>query len=543
MAEAAVTHHGEADRVVDHVDTYPLPESREGLHRVFQSAGLVLLQQGTLRLLLHGRSLFATAPALIQVRGQTRVDIETLTPVHGRHWAFSPSRSDAVQDYEDLTVTPLTTPLDAARIGGRPIEVTRTRYGAVAVAATGVECAERFHTSGHDGTGEIRMGSLLWQPRNADDSSDQMLDVIIIGAGPNGLSAAAWAGCNGLSYRIFGEPLAFWKRHIAPLPLRSPPISTNIASPRSGFKYTDFAAGNGIDTQVPVSMSAFLAYAAWFSREHAIEPDPAFVHHLSPVEGGWLVQHSTGFARARNVVVAVGLHGMQRQPLAPGMIAPHWSYVADVLDFSPFSGRRVAVVGGGQSAIEAALLAQRAGAEVTVALRGDGVQFRCLHTPGEWLYRNLFKSSRHYMGLLPGPLQDRLLKYLLKGTVETSLEATVMAANLRVLAQARVVAGAADDACSTVIDAAGERVAVDHVLVAAGYDYDVRRIPCLAALPIRHRNGLPLLDRYAMSSQPGLFFTGMAAVRRYGPQAQFVFGSGILSPCIIAGMRRRATRA
>jgi len=38
--------------------------------------------------------------------------------------------------------------------------------------------------------------------------------VVIIGAGPYGLAAAAHLRAAGIEHRIFGEPLSFWRRHM-----------------------------------------------------------------------------------------------------------------------------------------------------------------------------------------------------------------------------------------------------------------------------------------------------------------------------------------
>ena len=37
-------------------------------------------------------------------------------------------------------------------------------------------------------------------------------EVVIIGAGPYGLSTAAHLWAAGVSFRIFGEPMEFWQR-------------------------------------------------------------------------------------------------------------------------------------------------------------------------------------------------------------------------------------------------------------------------------------------------------------------------------------------
>lgn len=543
MAEAIATQSWGSDNFSALVDPHIFSDTLSDIPLITGVPALIYLSHGTLIFLVHGRRIFATAPALIQITGAASVETTSQGNASGKYWTFKPAYNDALRDVEGLTVTPFETALEAARIGGRPIALARTRYGVLAIAYkshTGKwECIERFHISSSAITTEARIGVLLWSTSAILGNAEDSVDIAIIGAGPTGLSAAAWAQELGLSYRIYGEPLAFWKRHIAPLPLRSPPASTNISSPRPGYQYVDYARQHAIDTETPVSMAAFLAYANWFCDAQGIEPQAAVVEHVCPDYRHWLLRHTDGTTKARNVVVSVGLQTMQRQPNGLDNISPHWSYVSDVLDYSHFSGKQIAVLGAGQSAIEAALLASQAGARVVLVIRRPAIQYRCLHTPGEWLYRNLFKKSKHFIAYLPSHLQDRLLRYLLKGTVETSLESVFNAADIPVLAHSRIDACCFNDTHPAVFTSDGKSFPVDHVLVAAGYDYDVRRIPFLTSVDISHHSGLPILDRYSMSSAAGLFFSGISTVRRFGPQAQFVFGTGVVSPRIMQGVQRR----
>ena len=72
--------------------------------------------------------------------------------------------------------------------------------------------------------------------------------------------------------------------------------------------------------------------------------------------------------RCRNLVVATGCFDAPRRLGVPGEeLAKCTPYLRDA---EPYAGRRVAVVGGGNSAAEAALALQRAGARVTLIHRG-----------------------------------------------------------------------------------------------------------------------------------------------------------------------------
>ena len=88
-------------------------------------------------------------------------------------------------------------------------------------------------------------------------------------------------------------------------------------------------------------------------------------------EGGLFRVHtSTGEHRARRVVLAMGRRGAPRRLGVSGEELDKVFY--DIVEMEAFEGRRVLVVGGGDSAVESAVgLANQAGTEVMLAYRAD----------------------------------------------------------------------------------------------------------------------------------------------------------------------------
>jgi thioredoxin reductase len=87
-------------------------------------------------------------------------------------------------------------------------------------------------------------------------------------------------------------------------------------------------------------------------------------------EGGvFEVQAGGQVLRARRVVLAMGRRGTPRKLGVPGETLDKVFY--DIVEMEAFAGRRVLVVGGGDSAIESALgLANQDGTTVTLSYRG-----------------------------------------------------------------------------------------------------------------------------------------------------------------------------
>ncbi|MBK6910160.1 MAG: YpdA family putative bacillithiol disulfide reductase [bacterium] len=85
----------------------------------------------------------------------------------------------------------------------------------------------------------------------------------------------------------------------------------------------------------------------------------------------WIVSSSRGEWRCRAVVLATGSYDQPNLLYVPGEHLPHVSHYFE--SAHPFIGKQVIIVGGKNSAAEAALELYRAGAHVTLIHRGAGV--------------------------------------------------------------------------------------------------------------------------------------------------------------------------
>jgi thioredoxin reductase (NADPH) len=92
------------------------------------------------------------------------------------------------------------------------------------------------------------------------------------------------------------------------------------------------------------------------------------VASVTPLSGGGFdVVTSRSRVRAENVVIAIGSMHRPRLLGIPGESLPHVSHY--FREPHPYFGQRLVVIGGKNSAVEAAIRCQRAGADVTLAYR------------------------------------------------------------------------------------------------------------------------------------------------------------------------------
>jgi FAD-dependent urate hydroxylase len=377
-------------------------------------------------------------------------------------------------------------------------------------------------------------------------------DVAVIGAGPYGLAAAAHLCATGLATRVFGHTLAFWRRHMPKgMNLRH---ATSIAHPQDSLSLETFARLDPSAAIRPLPIETFIAYGEWFQQHAVPDLDRRKVTRVEPAADGFSLRLEGGeVIEAGRVVVALGLKNQDLRP-APFIGLPERlvSHSCEHADFSDFHGRRVAVIGRGQSACESAVLLHEAGADVDLIARGP-IHWIGAETPDQGpvsLKWRLYDLLNPHFTIGPFPLSWLVVMPTLMRGLPPALRARVGARCLRPAATAwlrprwgevRLTAGCtvrdvqpAGAGVSLKLDS-GATLEVDHVLLATGYWVDIAKYRILAP-ELLHRvdcvNGSPVLSAGFESSVPGLHFIGSSAVLSFGPLMRFVAGTGYAAPTL-----------
>jgi thioredoxin reductase/NAD-dependent dihydropyrimidine dehydrogenase PreA subunit len=182
------------------------------------------------------------------------------------------------------------------------------------------------------------------------------VDLAILGAGVAGMAAAVEAQRLGLSFTVIeaSEPFAT----IANFPRAKPIYTYPMAMKPAG------------DLQVSATVKEpLLEDLRAQAAARRIVPVAARAERIESRDGHVLV-HLAGMPPlpARHALVAIGRSGNYRKLGVPGEDSgPVYNRLHDPADFT---GRRVLVVGGGDSALEAAIALAGSGAAVTLAHRG-----------------------------------------------------------------------------------------------------------------------------------------------------------------------------
>lgn len=303
-------------------------------------------------------------------------------------------------------------------------------------------------------------------------------DVAIIGAGPLGIELAVAIKRAGISYIHFeakqiGQTMSWW------------PAQTRW------FSSNERIAIAGVPLQTPDQLKCtreqYLAYLRSVVQQfdlqiNSYEPVVAiekasddFLLRTKPAGG-------SREYRAKHVVLVTGGTASARRLNVPGEDLPHVSHYFE--DPHKYFRRRVLIVGGKNSAVEAAIRCQLAGAQVTLSYRREEFNAKSIKY---WLYPEIMSLIRS------GQIRAHF------NTVVTNIDS------------AAVELAAVDNASSLFARAPSRfKVPADFVLLLTGYIADMS-LARLAGVTLTAESEIPTYDERTMQTNvPGLYIAGTA---------------------------------
>jgi putative flavoprotein involved in K+ transport len=230
-------------------------------------------------------------------------------------------------------------------------------------------------------------------------------DVVIVGAGPAGLSAAAMLRHRGIDATLLergqriGEP---WRARYDRLHLHTIRWLSDLPGyriPRSFGRW--------------VPRDQFVRYLEQYAMHHHLEPQFGIgATRIDRTNGRWSVETTAGKVPADVVVVASGYTRVPITPQWPGRFDGPMLHSVEYRNPGPYRGKDVLVVGAGNSGTEIALdLAEGGAGRVRIAIR----------TPPNILRRDIRGFPIQLVGLaaqrMPPRLLDPLFGVLRRATI------------------------------------------------------------------------------------------------------------------------------
>jgi thioredoxin reductase (NADPH) len=329
----------------------------------------------------------------------------------------------------------------------------------------------------------------------------ERLDLLIVGAGPAGISAADVAAREGLNYLVVEKGL------IADT-IYHYPVGLTVFSTTNELELRE---GSLRPCREKPTREELLSYYVRFALEHRLrintEEEVTRVEPLSPE--GFRVLSSGGEYEAARLLVCVGAMARPRRLGVPGEDLP--KVFRRFVEPFPYVRKEALVVGGGNSAAEAALFLSEGGARTTFAV-----------WPADWENRDPKQGCiKHWVrGPLEREIEEGRLRLFLFSEVEEITPAHVRIKDERgrthELANDAVFVLIGSDADLTLLREAGVRTERSGLTEIPAYDPDTfetnvpglyvaghftnsRHIKEAIAVP---RRVVPLIAQSLRSAQP-----------------------------------------
>jgi cation diffusion facilitator CzcD-associated flavoprotein CzcO len=373
--------------------------------------------------------------------------------------------------------------------------------------------------------------------------------LLVIGAGPYALSAAAFARERGIDTVVVGRPMGFWRENMPPgMFLRSgPDWHLDAAGEHTLEAYLE-ERGIRPEKVDPIPIGVFLDYADWFRHEKHVAVRDELVEELAkPDDRFEATLHGGERIFADAVVAAPGIRHYVNVPDWASSLEPgHAAHTCDLVRFEEMAGARVLIIGGRQSAYEwAALIREHAAARIDIVHRHAVPRFervswkfadthveQTVTTRGYW--RNLPKSEQDAIAQRFWEVGRLTLEHWLTPRLDwdgiTRWPGTAVAdVDVAQNHEVRVRLSNSDS------------LTVDRVVFACGYRVDLAKVPYLGPIldQVKRANGFPVLDETFQTSLEGLYITGFSATRDFGPFFGFVRGTRAASTLIVNDLLSR----
>lgn len=371
-------------------------------------------------------------------------------------------------------------------------------------------------------------------------------DVGVVGAGPYGLAVAAACAAAGHSAVVFGPPMETWRRMPPEMELRAAWREMSLTEAGTPGSLDEWCQAAGVTPHEPMTVTEFIDYATWFADRYVPEHVDAVVTSIEEADGSLIVRAGDAHWTVAEVVVAPGIGPFPHAPpVFQSMIDDERIRFSAGFRRADHDEVRTAVVGAGQSAVEAAAAAATSGAATTLLARSS-VHWFADHEPSNRrgpLQRRLFELAYPAVGYgppplnrivlhpdlfarLPAALRHRLIRRLLRAGASPWLKAGVVG-KATIEEGVEVTAVSCEESGVRLTLSDGRQLEFDRVLLGTGYRFCLDRLSFLSVdlrRRIRVTDGWPELDHAFRTTEPRVRLVGFPAEGRFGPLARFVLG-------------------
>lgn len=356
-------------------------------------------------------------------------------------------------------------------------------------------------------------------------------NLLIIGAGPFGLSMSVYCLQNSIDHVIVGKSMDFWKNNMPEgMKLRSAYDWHLDPTGIDTFEKFMLEQGLKIDEYRPVPLELYLEYAGWFQKQKNINPVNNMVVKLDYDEdcSEFTAEMDNGESiTSKNVLLAIGFKYFKNIPSEFSEKIPEdmYTHTCDINSFDRFRDKKCLIIGGRMSAFESAALLNESGAkEVNISFRHNTPEFA--ESEWNWVTPLLEKMSENpeWYGELDESEKDKIGKRFFgegRLKMEPWLKPRLEHDSIHVFPDTEITEIILTEERELKVKFNyGDHITVDHVILATGYKVNINDVPFInkgnIVKTLKVNSGYPELDDHLQTSIPGLYATSMLATRDFG---------------------------
>jgi len=348
--------------------------------------------------------------------------------------------------------------------------------------------------------------------------------ILIVGAGPYGLSLANYLSERKQAFRIIGKPMELWRHHtFSDAFLRSDRATSEIAHPRQAYTVDAFRAAtdtSDADAFERISVQEYRRYIDWVLADLSYPVESHYLSDLTKAGGFFLAELNSGeIVQANQVIIATGVAHHLNIP-EEFQVARSVIHSYQVPEIEMLRNKKVLVVGAGQSAAEAIEVCRQNNNQVEWYCRTEPRYYSEPLDLPKWVFDLVVKSAGVFRQMHPWMIQK----------VFSIFSATTMTPDNR-----EKLAGITRYSEKPLLSE------YDHVITATGYRYSLKHMSFLGdgiRAVLKMSADMPRIDKNFMSSLQDLYFIGPPTEQFFGPPMKFMIGSRYVAPRLSAILSR-----
>ena len=353
---------------------------------------------------------------------------------------------------------------------------------------------------------------------------NQKTNILIVGAGPYGLSLANYLAYQKKDFIIVGKSMELWREHTFDnMDLRSDVATSTIIHPENKYSFENYCAKNGHsieDLKGMLPVTTFRHYLNWCEKSYDFKVQKDYVVKVETKNGKFTSKLKSGVKiESEKIVFATGVahhlnipEEIKSNAKKSGSKKLKILHSYDTAGIAKLKKKNVLVIGAGQSAAESIDVLLQNSNSVDWHSRQKPIFFKEPLNIPKWLF-NIIVYSAWVVRAIPPAISKRLLSIFSATTITPNFQPMMEKLNQ--------------------LKDLPDLSRYDIIITATGYRYDIRTMDFIGKSilsQLKLRKQMPYVNSAFETSIKGMHFIGPIIEQYFGPAMKFMIGAHYAAP-------------